>query len=133
MDTVSKLKRSRIMSAIRSKDTKIERSFRKVLWRAGIRYRKNPPGYFGKPDIVLKKHKTVIFIDSCFWHGCRKHCRMPGSRKAYWKNKIRRNTLRDIEVNKYYEKKGWKIFRFWEHEIRNNINKAIAELKDSLQ
>ena len=69
----SKNKRSEIMSKVRSKGSKIEIEFRKKLWQAGFRYRKNATKYFGKPDIVLPKYKTVIFIDSCFWHGCKKH------------------------------------------------------------
>jgi len=59
------------MSRVKSKDSKIETLFRKELWKAGFRYRKNSGKYFGKPDIVLPKHKTAIFVDSCFWHGCK--------------------------------------------------------------
>ena len=123
-DTVSKKKRSEIMSAIRSKNSKIEVDFRKVIWKAGFRYRKNPSKYFGKPDLVLKKHKVVIFVDSCFWHGCKKHCRLPSTRKDYWIPKIERNKQRDKEVGKYYKKIGWKIIRIWEHNLKNyKINK----------
>jgi DNA mismatch endonuclease (patch repair protein) len=125
-DTVSKKKRSEIMKAVRSKDTKMEISFRKALWKKGLRYRKNPAGYFGKPDIVLKKHKMVVFLDSCFWHGCRKHCRLPATNKKYWINKIERNKKRDKEVNKYYKKLGWQILRIWEHEIEKGKNNIIA-------
>ena len=118
-DTVSKKKRSEIMSAVKSKDTKIEIDFRKTLWKSGYRYRKNVGSYFGKPDMVLKKHRAVIFIDSCFWHGCFWHCRMPSSRKRYWVEKIKRNKSRDQEVVKYYKKIGWKVIRIWEHSLRN--------------
>lgn len=105
------------MSKIKSKDTKLEISLRKKLWNAGIRYRKNPSGYFGKPDLVIKKYKIAIFIDSCFWHGCKKHFRMPSSNKKYWADKIARNKTRDKEVNKYYKKLDWEIIRIWEHNI----------------
>lgn len=128
MDTISKSKRSYIMRAVRSKDTKIEISFRKALWNKGFRYCKNSAKYFGKPDLVLKKYKTVIFIDSCFWHGCKKHCRMPATNKKYWVNKIERNKFRDKEVNKYYKKLGWKIFRVWEHDVLKNSNKTIIKI-----
>jgi len=107
------------MSKIKSKDTKIEIEFRKAIWKAGFRYRKNPKGYFGKPDLVLKKYKTVIFIDSCFWHGCKKHCRLPSTRKNYWIPKIERNIKRDKEVSRYYKKLKWKVIRVWEHDLRN--------------
>lgn len=128
MDTVSKKKRSEIMSQVKSRDSKIEISFRKKLWKLGFRYRKNSSKYFGKPDIVLPKYKTVIFIDSCFWHGCKKHCRIPTARKSYWTEKIARNIVRDKEVSKYYKNQGWKIFRIWEHDLPKGIPKIIANL-----
>jgi DNA mismatch endonuclease (patch repair protein) len=128
MDTVSKKKRSEIMSAIRSKDTKLEIGFRKALWKAGLRYRKNPKNYFGKPDVVFKKNKTVIFIDSCFWHGCKKHYRIPATRKEYWKNKIERNKQRDKEVSGFYKKAGWKIIRVWEHELKRGKMEIVYKI-----
>lgn len=135
MDTVSKKKRSEIMSKVRSKDSKIEIEFRKKLWGAGFRYRKNSGKYFGKPDVVLPKYNTVIFIDSCFWHGCEKHGSMPQTREKFWRVKIKRNKERDKEVNKYYRKAGWKIMRVWEHDIKKNLNMAakaaLGKLKSS--
>ena len=126
-DTVSKKKRSEIMSAVRSKDTKMEIVFRKAIWRKGFRYSKNSSKYFGKPDIILKKHKTAIFLDSCFWHGCKKHCRIPTARKGYWMKKIERNRQRDKKVNRYYKKIGWKVIRIWEHEMKD-ISKVILKV-----
>ena len=131
-DTVSKRKRSEIMRAVRSKDSNIEVDFRKAIWKAGFRYRKNPTKYFGKPDIVLSKHKTVIFIDSCFWHGCIKHCRIPGTNKKYWVNKIERNKKRDKKVNKYYKKLSWKIIRIWEHNIKDTP-KMFHRIKEIIE
>lgn len=134
-DVVSKKKRSEIMSKIRSKDSKIEVAFRKELWKHGFRYRKNVASYFGKPDLVLKKYKTVIFIDSCFWHGCKKHCRIPSTRKKYWHEKINRNISRDKLVNKQLKREGWKVERIWEHALkastsRHTINNIISILLD---
>lgn len=116
------------MSAVRSKDTKIEITFRKALWNKGFRYRKNSTKYFGKPDLVLKKYKTVIFIDSCFWHGCKIHGTIPQTRTRFWKTKIERNKQRDEEVNKHYQKIGWKIFRVWEHDLQNNPEETMRKL-----
>lgn len=118
MDTVSKEKRSEIMSLVKDRDSKIEVSFRKELWRHGFRYLKNSGKYFGKPDVVLPKYKTVIFIDSCFWHGCEKHCRLPATRAEFWKNKIEGNKRRDNEVTLHYQEKEWKIIRIWEHDLK---------------
>lgn len=128
MDNVSKKKRSEIMSRIRSNGSKIEIFFRKQLWKNGLRYSTNSNKYFGKPDVVLLKYRTVIFIDSCFWHGCKQHCRVPAIRKNYWTKKISKNKKRDKEVSKYYKKQGWKIFRIWEHEISKNIDKATNKV-----
>jgi len=129
MDTVSKQKRSEIMSRVKSKDSKIETIFRKELWKTGLRYLKNSSKYFGKPDIVLPKYKTVIFIDSCFWHGCKKHCRIPSIRRNYWTQKIARNTVRDKAVSRHYKKQGWKIFRIWEHDLKNKTKKIVMQIK----
>lgn len=132
-DTVSKQKRSEIMSRVKSKGSGIEIVFRKELWKNGFRYRKNSSEYFGKPDIVFKKYKTVIFIDSCFWHGCSKHLRMPSSNQKYWKAKINGNKERDREINLYYRKNNWKIIRLWEHDISQRLQKCINLIKKNLK
>lgn len=124
-DIFSKKKRSEIMSKIRSKDSRIEIEFRKALWNAGFRYRKNSTKYFGKPDLVLKKYKTVIFIDSCFWHGCKKHGTLPQTNKIFWKSKIERNKNRDKVVTKKLSKDGWNVIRIWEHQLNLDNNKLI--------
>jgi DNA mismatch endonuclease (patch repair protein) len=132
-DIFSKKKRSEIMSKVRNKGSKIEVEFQKRLWSLGFYYRKNSTKYFGKPDLVLKKHKTVIFIDSCFWHGCKKHGTIPQTREKFWSEKIERNRQRDKEVSSYYKKMGWKMLRIWEHSIKNNkidqIDKIVKVLK----
>lgn len=125
VDVVSKKKRSQIMSSVRSKETKIEIVFRKALWKEGFRYRKNVAKCFGKPDLVLKKYGAVIFVDSCFWHGCKRHCRLPEANKSYWINKIARNRKRDKEVNKHYRKMGWNVIRVWEHDINKDLSNTI--------
>lgn len=121
------------MSQVRNKDSKIEVEFRKRLWAKGFRYSKNSTKYFGKPDIALPKYKTVIFIDSCFWHGCKRHGSIPATRKKFWAEKIERNKERDKEVGKYYRKEGWKIFRVWEHDLEKTstieIDKIVKYLR----
>lgn len=116
------------MSRVKSKNSKIEKLFRKELWKRGLIYRTNSSKYFGKPDMVLLKYKTTIFIDSCFWHGCKKHCRIPSVRKKYWTEKILKNIARDRQVSRYYKKQNWKIFRIWEHEIYKDKEKTVAKI-----
>jgi len=73
-------------------------------------------------------YKTTIFVDSCFWHGCKKHCRIPSVRKNYWTQKIARNAERDKKVSKHYKKQGWKIVRIWEHELLEVSDKCISKI-----
>ena len=120
-DKITAEKRSQIMRAVKSRDSLIETAFRKSLWKFGFRYGKNRRKYFGAPDIVLKKYRTVIFIDSCFWHGCSEHCRMPSSQQDYWCEKIERNKRRDIQVNEYYHNSSWTILRVWEHDLVRDL------------
>ena len=115
------------MSRVKSKDSEIEKLFRKVLWKAGFRYRKNSSKYFGKPDIVLPKYKAVIFVDSCFWHGCKKHCRLPVTKKKFWTEKINGNKRRDKKVSQFYKKMDWKIIRIWEHDLKKKGFKFEAK------
>lgn len=125
-DTISKEQRSKTMSAVRSQ-SKLENLFSKELWHKGIRFRKNVRKLKGNPDVVIQKYKVVIFIDSCFWHGCPHHFRRPKSNQEFWDNKIERNRERDKEVNSYYIEKGWNLKRVWEHEIKSDLDLTVEE------
>lgn len=120
--------RSKMMKAVKSKNTKLETLVTKELWQRGVRFRKNVKDILGKPDIAIKKYKLAIFIDSCFWHGCEKHCRMPKSNIEFWENKINRNRDRDKNITETLSKEGWKVLRFWEHDIKNNPSLCIDEI-----
>ena len=113
--------RSMIMKAVRSKNTKFERNIWKELWRRGYRFRKNVTDLLGKPDIAIKKYKVVIFLDSCFWHGCELHPDIPKTNTEYWINKFNYNRERDRYVKKAYESKGWNVVRIWEHQIKEDF------------
>lgn len=115
------------MKAIRSSRTKIEDKVCSVLWKRGYRFRRNVTSLFGKPDIAIKKYKLVIFIDSCFWHGCPLHGNMPASNQDYWIKKLSRNKERDIEVTKHYQNNEWKIIRIWEHQLKGDHFRATID------
>lgn len=118
-DVLTKIQRSRCMSAIRGRDTKPEILLRKVLWHKGYRYRlKNQ--LLGRPDIVFPAERVAIFVDGCFWHGCPKHYQKPVANASFWRNKIQKNKRRDKEVNTLLNLQGWKVLRFWEHELQAN-------------
>lgn len=117
--------RSRCMAAIRGKDTKPEMIVRKFLFSRGLRYRINDRRLPGSPDIVLKKYKTVVFIDGCFWHGhegC-KYYRLPKTNVDFWRHKIAMNIARDYANGVYLRLAGWRVIRVWECEIKTKIKR----------
>ena len=129
MDTVSKKKRSEIMSRIRSKNTKPELAVRKYLSSKGFRYRLHDKNLPGKPDIVLKKHRTAIQVRGCFWHG--HDCKLsiyPKTNRKYWKNKIDNNKKRDKKNDKLIKKMGYKLIVINECRIKNNKLNLINKL-----
>ena len=128
MDTITPELRSRNMAAIKGKDTKPEMIVRKYLFSRGLRYRVNDRKLPGSPDIVLKKYKTVVFVDGCFWHGHKdcKYFRLPKSNVDFWKAKIARNIARDYVNNVDLELAGWKVIRVWECDIRTKAKREEA-------
>lgn len=121
-DTKTPAERSENMSRIRSTNTKPEEIVRKYLFSHGFRYRKNDKRYPGKPDIVLSKYRTIIFVNGCFWHmhGCSRS-RLPRSIQDYWKPKIERNIQRDADNKQKLELDGWKVIVVWECELKKRI------------
>ena len=121
-DVLTPEQRSFNMSRIRGKDTGIEVAVRKYLFSKGYRYRKNDARYPGKPDIVLPKYKTVIFIHGCFWHrheGCR-YATTPKTREEFWKSKFRKNVSNVRKHQEELESAGWKVLTIWECELKKD-------------
>jgi DNA mismatch endonuclease (patch repair protein) len=123
------------MSKISGKDTKPEILVRKYLFSKGFRYRTNVSSLPGKPDIVLPKYNTVIFVNGCFWHGhnC-KYGKPPESRKDFWKKKIESNRMRDEKSKKQLKDRGWKVIIIWQCQIRNNklIKTKLRHIADQI-
>ncbi|WP_430964994.1 very short patch repair endonuclease [Spongiimicrobium sp. 2-473A-2-J] len=127
--------RSKIMGKIRGKNTKPELAFRKALWQKGYRYRIDYKKLIGKPDIVLKKYRTVIFIDGEYWHGynwAERKAKIKTNRE-FWIPKIERNIQRDREVNMALEQLGYTVFRFWESEIKKKLEACIHQVIQHLE
>ena len=131
MDKLSPEQRHKNMAAIRGKDTKPEIIVRKGLWSKGFRYRLNSPRLPGHPDLVLKKYRTCIFVNGCFWHGHNVEvksengevkssvcCKIPNTRQEFWVAKIKRNQERDIETQKRLAEMGWHCITIWECELK---------------
>ncbi len=127
MDKLSPEQRHKNMVAIRAKDTKPEIIVRKGLWSRGFRYRLNHKRLPGRPDIVLRKYRTCIFVNGCFWHGHNvdmelvensECCKIPKSNRDFWVAKIRRNKERDNEKQRELAKMGWHCITVWECELK---------------
>ena len=134
-DTKTPAERSENMSRIRSTNTKPEEIVRKYLFSHGFRYRKNDKRYPGKPDIVLPKYHTIIFVNGCFWHmhGCSRS-RLPRSNQEYWKPKIERNIQRDAEHQQKLEADGWKVIVVWECELKKRTaEERLSRLCDEIR
>jgi DNA mismatch endonuclease (patch repair protein) len=126
--------RSDLMRKIKAKNTTPEILFRKALWKEGIRYRIENKKITGNPDIAIKKYKIAIFIDGEFWHGFNwqeKKTKIKSNRE-YWIKKIERNIERDEKYNQQLKNQNWIVLRFWEHEIKKDLNKCIEIVKDTI-
>jgi DNA mismatch endonuclease (patch repair protein) len=129
MDTVSSEVRSNMMGRIRSKGTKPELAVRRAAFGLGYRYRLNRRDLPGTPDLVFKKHRTVIFVHGCYWHrhnNC-KYCYFPKSNTAFWQKKFEANVERDRLAKEELEKTGWRVVVIWECETTNldNLSKKL--------
>ena len=132
MDKLSPEQRHKNMAAIRGKDTKPEMIVRRGLWKRGFRYRLNSSRLPGHPDLVLRKYRTCIFVNGCFWHGHNvtisnnqypitdnsECCKIPTTNREFWVAKIRRNQQRDIEEQRKLAEMGWHCITVWECELK---------------
>lgn len=137
-DNKTPAERSENMAKVRSNNTKPEIIVRKYLFKHGFRYRKNDNRYPGKPDIVLPKYNTLIFVNGCFWHmhNCSRS-RLPRSNQEYWKPKIERNIKRDKEIKQMLEANGWNVIVIWECELKKSVaekrlSDLCAEIRENL-
>lgn len=130
-DVFTKSKRSEVMSRIKNRNTKPELAVRSLLHRMGYRFRLHRTDLPGKPDIVLPRYKTVIFVHGCFWHR-HKDCRFaytPKSRTDFWLKKLESNVTRDNQVKSDLELLGWRVITVWECELRT-LDNLVGRLKE---
>lgn len=134
MDDLTPEQRRKNMQAIKSKDTTIELSLRKALWSEGIRYRKNYKKLPGKPDIAITQYRIAVFCDSDYWHGYDWENRQAWikSNREYWIPKIERNMERDRQVNGQLAEAGWIVLRFWEWQIRKQLDVCVNVIIDAV-
>ena len=131
-DVFSKHKRSQVMAAIRSRGNKdTEMKLAAILRSARIAgWRRHQP-LSGHPDFVFPRQRLAIFVDGCFWHGCRWHCRMPKENREYWRRKIAGNSARDRRTTRLLRTRGWRVLRIWGHALASPetvVARIISEL-----
>jgi len=120
------------MSQIKSKNTKPEIIFRKLLRINGLKGYRLHAKIPGKPDIYYPAKKLAIFIDGCFWHGCKKCLKLPKTHSAFWVKKINDNRQRDKKIRIALRKLGIKTIRFWQHEVQSSSDRIIGVVKNSI-
>jgi DNA mismatch endonuclease, patch repair protein len=130
IDRVNSSVRSRMMASVRHKDTKPERFIRSALFAAGYRYRLQRRDLPGRPDIVLQRHRTVVFVHGCFWHGhdCLRG-RRPQSNTEFWNAKLDQNRARDQKVRRALEALGWTVVSIWECRLVEGLEALLAQLR----
>jgi DNA mismatch endonuclease (patch repair protein) len=136
MDSLSKSERSLQMSRVRSKGNRsTEVRLRMELVRSGIKgWELHPRNVVGAPDFWFAAKGVAVFVDGCFWHGCKTCLRMPKGNRTYWEAKIARNIARDSEVTSALSRNGISVIRIWEHEVRPkmNLKKAVLRIERAL-
>lgn len=128
VDVVKPEVRSRMMSRIRGRDTQPERLIRSGLWAHGFRFQLHKRELPGRPDLVLPKWRTVVFVNGCFWHaheGC-PYFRLPASRPDFWKDKLEKNRRRDVRAVNQLVAEEWKVITVWECALRADANQAVS-------
>lgn len=134
--SASSLSSSRAKKQNRAADTAHELLFRKLLWAAGLRYRKNVAGLPGKPDVVFARQRVAIFCDGDFWHGREWDKLAPklqdGHNAGYWVEKIRTNRARDLKTSQILRERGWVVLRFWESDLKRDPTDALAKVLETL-
>ena len=134
-DRISKEHRSWNMSRISGRNTKPEITLRSLLHREGFRFRIHSSELLGRPDIVLKKYRTAIFVNGCFWHQhveCR-YATIPTTKRAFWQEKFRRTRERDQENAASLQSIGWTVIVVWECELSNSASDVLARICDQLR
>lgn len=129
MDVFTKHKRSEVMGRIRSRKNKdTELALLALLRKQRIRGWRRNSQLFGKPDFVFTTARIAVFVDGCFWHGCRKHSRPPQSHQQYWHSKLLRNKMRDLAVARKLRNNGWSVIRIWEHDVSKRPSRCVARI-----
>ena len=120
------------MSRVRQRDTDLELILRRALWAAGLQYRVTN-ALPGRPDVVFRGKRVAVFVDGCFWHGCRRHGTRPKTNVAFWRLKIRDNRARDERVDRQLKELGWTVIRLWGHQVSESPAQCVSLIAKVLE
>ena len=129
-DVLTPAQRSYCMAQVKGTNTKPEIILRKALWKKGFRYRLHPD-LPGRPDFIFVKQRVAIFVDGCFWHGCPMHYSAPQTRQQFWKDKLKKNVLRDLTVDDKLISVQWRVQRVWQHDLKD-LDNVVTKLVEIL-
>jgi len=132
VDNLAGATRSKVMASIKGRDTVPEMMVRRLLWAQGTRYRVHDTHIPGRPDISNSRSKVAVFIDGCFWHGCRKCYKEPTSNIEFWRNKLRQNIQRRRAVRRKLRTGGWRVLEFWEHEVLSDPSSVVRKIRRAI-
>jgi len=133
VDNLTPEQRSRTMSRIRRKDTQPELILRRALWTSGLRgYRVDDRRLPGRPDIAWSRMRVAVFVDGAFWHG-HESAYTPGRHGPYWDEKVARNLERDCAANAALRTMGWTVLRYWDFDVRTQLDRCLGEIRGALQ
>jgi DNA mismatch endonuclease (patch repair protein) len=121
------------MARIKGSNTSPELRLRSQLWRTGLRFRIHVKLPHGCPDVVFTKARVLIFIDGCQWHGCPYHYVRPKTRSDFWGAKLTANVKRDCEQTRRFEADGWRVCRFWEHQVFEDVHDVVRAVQHALE
>lgn len=131
-DVLTPDQRSWCMSQIKGRDTKPELRLRRALWAKGLRYRLGRDVH-GRPDVVFKGARVAVFVDGCFWHSCPIHGVQPKGNTEFWRIKLAKNVERDRVVTQTLRREGWRVLRFWEHDVERRLPKVVRRITLALR
>ena len=116
------------MARITGRNTSPERILRRALWASGLRYRLHARTSAGRPDLVLRQSRVVVYADGCQWHGCPRHYVSPRTARQFWSTKLEQNVARDRRQTLMLEQDGWRVVRVWEHEVHEDLPSVVSRV-----
>jgi DNA mismatch endonuclease (patch repair protein) len=132
IDVLTPEQRRLNMRRNKGRNTLPELRLRSALHAEGLRFRLHRRDLPGSPDVIFPAARLAVFVDGCYWHGCPLHATKPKTNESFWKTKLARNKERDLQVNSKLGNMGWRVLRFWEHEVRADLPSVVSTVREAI-